>query len=191
MLGAVGTAVSRGSSCAGAPGTLMPETCLARLQWPGRTFLSTPLPAASPSPLPKSACISSPFQITGCCTYLLNLPARRPSPLPPIPFFKSPPAKNQNGEERQGERAGRAVLRAWSGIQGVGTQSVRAMQFQDTTHAERAKWVRAECRIRSQVSERGRFRNGFLWPRAKKTTDFGARRALLIQQNDLLGRGGE
>ena len=41
------------------------------------------------------------------------LKGSRPSPLPPIPFFKSPPAKNQNGEERQGERAGRAVLRAW------------------------------------------------------------------------------
>ena len=42
----------------------------------------------------------------------------RPSPLPPIPFFKSPPARNQNGEERQGERAPRAVLRAWRGSEG-------------------------------------------------------------------------
>ena len=29
-----------------------------------------------------------------------------------------------------------------------------------------------------QVSERGHFRSGFLWQRAKKTTDFAARRAL-------------
>ncbi|HEY4473839.1 MAG TPA: hypothetical protein VI957_01615 [Candidatus Paceibacterota bacterium] len=49
----------------------------------------------------------------------------RPSPLPPIPFFKSTPAKNQNGEERQGERAGRAVLRAWRGSALALNRSVR------------------------------------------------------------------
>src|SRR3989344_9463908 len=32
--------------------------------------------------------------------------------------------------------------------------------------------------IESQVSERGHFKGGFLWPRAKKTTDSAARRAL-------------
>ena len=35
-------------------------------------------------------------------------------------FFQSPPAKNQNGEERQGERAGRAVLRAWRASHAIG-----------------------------------------------------------------------
>ena len=33
-------------------------------------------------------------------------------------FFQIPPAKNQNGEERQGERARRAVLHAWRGSEG-------------------------------------------------------------------------
>ena len=38
----------------------------------------------------------------------------------PFNFKKSPPAKNQNGEERQGKRAGRAVLRAWWGSHAIG-----------------------------------------------------------------------
>ena len=58
----------------------------------------------------------------------------RPSPVPPIPFFKSPPAKNQNGEERHGEWAGRAVLRAWRGS----GRSGRTFRVKATTHTERA-----------------------------------------------------
>src|SRR3989338_4717782 len=40
--------------------------------------------------------------------------------------------------------------------------------------------TRVRFPVGSQVSERGHFRSGFLWPRAKKTTDFGARRAFPV-----------
>jgi len=69
----------------------------------------------------------------------MDLERSRLSPLPPIPFLNSPRRKNQNGNERQGERAGRAVLRALGGIQSIGTQSERTWRVQATTHAERAK----------------------------------------------------
>ena len=76
------------------------------------------------------------------------LKGSRPSPLPPIPFFKSPPRKIRM--ERSGKARGRnARYSARGGIQSIGTQSERTWRVQATTHAERAKWVRAECRIRS------------------------------------------
>ena len=53
----------------------------------------------------------------------------------PFLFSNPPPPKNQNGEERQGERAGRAVLRAWRGSR----RSGRTFRVKATTHAPRAR----------------------------------------------------
>ena len=93
-------------------------------------------------------------------------------------FFQIPPAKNQNGgaARREGGTRGTPRVTGFS----IGTQSGRTVRFQATTHAERAKWVRAECRIRSQVWRQDSIRGGFLWPRAKKATDFAARRAFPV-----------
>jgi hypothetical protein len=56
----------------------------------------------------------------------------------PFLFRNPPPAKNQNGEERQGE--GRdARYSARGGIQRVATQSERTWRVKATTYAERAK----------------------------------------------------
>src|SRR3990167_11176760 len=84
------------------------------------------------------------------------LKGSRPSPCRPFLFRNSPPQKNKN-EKRQGERAGRAVLRAWRGSGGrhaIGaycfgskpprTRSVRSQGFC-------WKWVRAKVRITPQI----------------------------------------
>ncbi|OGG69819.1 hypothetical protein A3F27_00795 [Candidatus Kaiserbacteria bacterium RIFCSPHIGHO2_12_FULL_53_13] len=66
------------------------------------------------------------------------LKGSRPSPLPPIPFFKFPPAKKsewRGAARREGGTRGTPRVAGFS----IGTQSGRTMQFQATTHAERAK----------------------------------------------------
>ena len=67
----------------------------------------------------------------------------RPSPLPPIPFFKFPPRKKsewRGAARREGGTRGTPRVAGFS----IGTQSERTMQFQATTHAERAQSVPLE-----------------------------------------------
>src|SRR3989344_1121583 len=74
-------------------------------------------------------------------------------------FFQIPPPKNQNGEERQGERAGRAVLRAWRDSASALNRSVRGSFKPPRTRSVRSHWlskkVRAKDMITPQFFEKG------------------------------------
>ncbi|OGG54260.1 hypothetical protein A2851_01180 [Candidatus Kaiserbacteria bacterium RIFCSPHIGHO2_01_FULL_53_29] len=68
---------------------------------------------------------------------------RRPSPLPPIPFFKFPPRKKSEWRGAARREGGTRGTPRVAGFR-VATRSERTMQFQATTHAERAKSVPLE-----------------------------------------------
>ncbi|MEK7082668.1 MAG: hypothetical protein AAB972_00730 [Patescibacteria group bacterium] len=77
----------------------------------------------------------------------MDLERSHPSPLPPIPFLNSPHRRNQNGNERQGERAVRAVLRAWRDSEG--------------RHAIGAYFAGSSHHARGACEVRGSAGNGF------------------------------
>src|SRR3989344_3424246 len=66
-------------------------------------------------------------------------------------FFQiPPPAKNQNGEERQGERAGRAVLRAW---RDSGDRSVRCSFKPPRTRSVRSQFRSKKVRAKDMITQ--------------------------------------
>ena len=69
-------------------------------------------------------------------------------------FFAFPPRKKsewRGAARREGGTRGTPRVAGFS----IVTQSGRTWRVQVTTHAERAKWVRAECRIRSPKDGKG------------------------------------
>src|SRR3989344_71639 len=70
----------------------------------------------------------------------------------PFNFKKIPPANKS--EWRGGKARGRDARYSARGAGfSIGTQSGRTWWVQATTQSERAKWVRASCRIRSKIAE--------------------------------------
>ena len=81
------------------------------------------------------------------------LKGSRPSPLPPIPFFKSPPRKKS---EWRGAARREGGTRGTPRVAGF-RRSERTMQFQATTHAERAKSLALEKGSRKGYDYTARF----------------------------------
>ena len=70
----------------------------------------------------------------------------------PFLFSNPPPAKNQNGEGRQGERAGRAVLRAWRGSALARNRSVRCDTKPPRTRSVRSHWLSKKVRAKDMIT---------------------------------------
>src|SRR3989338_8323426 len=67
-------------------------------------------------------------------------------------FFQIPPPKNQNGEERQGERAGRAVLRAGRDSASALNRSVRGSFKPPRTRSVRSHWLSKKVRAKDMIT---------------------------------------
>src|SRR3989344_8810281 len=117
---------------------------------------------------------------------LLDL--NRPSPLPPIPFFKFPPRKKSEWRGAARLEGGTRGTPRVAGFR-VATRSERTMQFQATTHAERAKSVPLEKGSRKgydYTADRNfQFRKGGRTPRCGR----GVRQLLSPHSGELARRG--
>src|SRR3989344_5153161 len=117
---------------------------------------------------------------------LLDL--NRPSPLPPIPFFKFPPRKKSEWRGAARLEGGTRGTPRVAGFR-VATRSERTMQFQATTHAERAKSVPLEKGSRKgydYTADRNfQFRKGGRTPRCGR----GVRQFLSPHSGELARRG--